>query len=169
MERLYQFAKKDAKRKIKGQSDLARWLNVSPQVVKNWESRGISKVGAISAQHIFGCDANYITGEGETLYRPDRDHAATRMPATEPDSDWSWPFERVSPVQWNALQHAERQHIEDGVALMVKAQSAQRYDSRDNDKIPALPADPAMRNKLLRMGEKNKAPKTKREGGRHAY
>jgi hypothetical protein len=56
MVKLYRIAK-DA-RNITGQSALARALVESPQTVKNWESRGISKGGAMKAQAVFGCNAN---------------------------------------------------------------------------------------------------------------
>lgn len=56
MVKLYKIAK-DAKG-IVGQSAVARALNESPQTVKNWETRGISKNGAIKAQETFGCNAN---------------------------------------------------------------------------------------------------------------
>lgn len=45
---------------ITGQSEIARRLNVSPQVVKNWESRGISKSGLLTAQRELGCRAEWL-------------------------------------------------------------------------------------------------------------
>ena len=66
MERLYAAAEK--LKGIKGQSRLARLLNASPQTVKNWESRGISKQGMLEAQRAIGCSALWIeTGEGEMV------------------------------------------------------------------------------------------------------
>ena len=63
MTRLY-----DAAREIKGirgQSDLARELNTSPQTVNNWEARGISKKGLLHIQSVLGISASWIdTGEG---------------------------------------------------------------------------------------------------------
>ena len=56
--RLYEAAKD--LRRIEGQSAVARALNESPQTVRNWEIRGVSKSGAVKAQHAFGCDANWI-------------------------------------------------------------------------------------------------------------
>lgn len=65
-ERLY-LAAKDL-RKITGQSDLARALNASPQTVKNWESRGVSKQGMLDAQRLIGCSALWLeTGLGTML------------------------------------------------------------------------------------------------------
>ena len=63
VERLYKAVKQ--RRGVEGQSAVARLLDESPQTVKNWESRGISKSGAMKAQHEIGCDANWlITGKG---------------------------------------------------------------------------------------------------------
>ncbi|PIT41798.1 S24 family peptidase [Snodgrassella alvi] len=61
--RLYQAAKK-----LKGltnPSQIARAFNTSPQTVKNWESRGMSKEGILKAQQIIGVSALWLeTGEG---------------------------------------------------------------------------------------------------------
>lgn len=58
MIRLYAAAKEIAG--IGSQAELARRLNVSSQVVKNWESRGISKAGLLAAQEALGCSAEWI-------------------------------------------------------------------------------------------------------------
>lgn len=64
-ERLYKAAQDLAN--TTGQSAVARLLNESPQTVKNWESRGVSKAGAIKAQEVIGCSATWITtGTGPT-------------------------------------------------------------------------------------------------------
>lgn len=63
MERLYQAAK--TLKGITGQSDLARALNVSPQTVNNWETRGVSKKALVAAQRVIGCSAVWVeTGVG---------------------------------------------------------------------------------------------------------
>lgn len=56
MVKLYKIAKDT--QGIVGQSAVARALVESPQTVKNWEKRGISKGGAMKAQAVFGCNAN---------------------------------------------------------------------------------------------------------------
>lgn len=62
-ERLYEAAQ--ALRKISGQSAVARALNESPQTVKNWETRGVSKAGALKAEELLGVRAAWLmTGEG---------------------------------------------------------------------------------------------------------
>lgn len=62
-ERLYEAAKTLCD--ISGQSAIARALNESPQTVKNWESRGVSKSGALKAEELLGIRAGWVlTGEG---------------------------------------------------------------------------------------------------------
>jgi hypothetical protein len=56
MVKLYKIAKDS--QGLVGQSAVARALVESPQTVKNWEKRGISKGGAMKAQAVFGCNAN---------------------------------------------------------------------------------------------------------------
>nr|DAE23276.1 MAG TPA: Repressor protein CI [Myoviridae sp. ctTK08] len=63
MERLYEAA---AEKEVAGQSALARALGQTPQVVKNWEARGISKNGMLLAQKKLGVSAIWLeTGQGE--------------------------------------------------------------------------------------------------------
>jgi len=67
MERLYKAA--EELRGIKGQSDVARALNSSPQTINNWEARGISKAGMINAQTELGCSASWLeTGLGDMAF-----------------------------------------------------------------------------------------------------
>lgn len=64
MERLYKAAK-DLKG-ISSPSNLGRAINASPQTIKNWEKRGVSKEGMLAAQRTIGCSAVWIeTGSGE--------------------------------------------------------------------------------------------------------
>lgn len=64
MARLYEAAK--AIKQVRGQSAVARLLNASPQTLKNWEARGVSKQGAITAQQAIGCDATWLLeGSGD--------------------------------------------------------------------------------------------------------
>lgn len=77
--RLYEAAKTIVK--TEGQSAVARLLNESPQTLKNWETRGVSKPGAIKAQAAIGCDANWIlSGEGQMI-RPETPAPAALFPA----------------------------------------------------------------------------------------
>ena len=67
-----------------GQSALARKLGTSPQVVKNWEARGISQRGAQKAQAILGVNATWILdGTGSPVVAP---HAMPSQSAI-PDPD----------------------------------------------------------------------------------
>lgn len=51
---------------VNGQSAVARLLNESPQTVKNWETRGVSRSGALRAEEVIGARAAWIlTGDGE--------------------------------------------------------------------------------------------------------
>lgn len=74
------------KAKIRTPSALARELNVSPQTVKNWSARGISKEGAMAAQAKFGCDANELRGQSDFFFTVDRDQVAAKVIALEPTS-----------------------------------------------------------------------------------
>lgn len=58
MARLYQAARE--LKDVVGQSAVGRLLNASPQTIKNWETRGVSKTGAITAQEIVGCTATWV-------------------------------------------------------------------------------------------------------------
>lgn len=56
---------------VVGQSNLARRLNESPQVLKNWEARGVSNRGALVAQEKLGISATWImTGIGDKAHLP---------------------------------------------------------------------------------------------------
>lgn len=69
MTRLYEAAK--TLKGIESQAEVARALNVSSQVINNWEARGISKAGLINAQSILGCSATWLeTGEGPMALSP---------------------------------------------------------------------------------------------------
>ena len=59
---------------ITGQSAVARALNESPQTVKNWETRGVSADGAISAELTFNCRAAWVKA-GDGMMRCDTSNA----------------------------------------------------------------------------------------------
>lgn len=58
MKRLYEAVAE--LKKLRGQSNVARLLGKSPQVLKNWEERGISNEAAIGVQEILGISAVWI-------------------------------------------------------------------------------------------------------------
>lgn len=65
--RLYEAAK--VLMGVTGQSAVASLLNESPQTVKNWEERGVSATGAITAEIAIGCRAGWIReGAGEMTW-----------------------------------------------------------------------------------------------------
>lgn len=89
MKRLY-----EAARVLKGAefpSEAARLLDESPQTLKNWEGRGISKGGLLKAQEIIGCRAEWLTsGFGPmvgfaTGRNPEGDDPATGYDADSTD------------------------------------------------------------------------------------
>lgn len=130
VERLYAAAKE--LRDVTGQSAVARLLNVTPQVVKNWESRGLSSDGALLAQKTIGCNANWLL-EGLPVMRNqayDPPQQATSAPVANEfarDTFWnsrtaqSWPFKRVSAQDISQLSDAERQHVEEGILIMLRS------------------------------------------------
>lgn len=53
---------------VKTQTGIAHLLNTSPQVVKNWEKRGISNQGILDIQEKLNVSSNWVkTGKGEML------------------------------------------------------------------------------------------------------
>lgn len=66
MTRLYQAALE--LRQLQTPTDVARALNLSQQVVNNWERRGMSKKGMLQAQEALGVSASWLdTGRGPML------------------------------------------------------------------------------------------------------
>ncbi len=65
-QRLYAAAKQ--LRDVEGPANVARLLNESPQLLNNWERRGMSAAGALKAASALGCRAEWLrTGEGEMV------------------------------------------------------------------------------------------------------
>ena len=76
MQRLYQAAELLLSKT--GQSEVGRLLNESPQVLANWEKRGMSAAGVLSAAAAIGCDAIWLR-DGVGRMRP----GMTGLPAHE--------------------------------------------------------------------------------------
>lgn len=75
MKRLYAAALET--RGITSQAELARALNTSSQTINNWEARGISKQGLLTAQRVLGISASWLeTGRGLKLQRSDTNVSA---------------------------------------------------------------------------------------------
>lgn len=129
--RLYEAA--DELRDVRGQSAVARLLNVSPQVMKNWEARGVSEGGALLAQKIIGCDANWIlngAGKKEVIYRA-TDESSKVHAIHEPQASYKvssgWPFMSFSQDDWNAMDADSKAQIETYArGLVDRALLAQR-------------------------------------------
>jgi hypothetical protein len=124
MQRLYKIA--HAREEIRRQSEIAAALNESQQVVKNWESRGISKDGALKAQARFGCDANWLLVDGPASTLPS-------LEAKEPtpiygaiSRQWAWPFTTVKPQQFDLLTDKEREHIEGDILLRIEGRTSKQ-------------------------------------------
>lgn len=69
MSRLY-LAAKEVK-KVEGQTNVAKLLGQVPQTVKNWESRGVSKPGAIIAESVIGTRVNWVLDGVEPMLSKD--------------------------------------------------------------------------------------------------
>lgn len=115
-ERLYTAARE--LRDVTGQSAVARLLDISPQVMKNWEARGVSEGGALKAQKHVGCDANWVLyGEQQMAASawtpPAATHAIHDKVATYQVAK-TWPFSTFTPDEYFKLLDADyRQKIED--------------------------------------------------------
>jgi len=132
VQRLYIAAKE--LRDVTGQSAVARLLEVVPQVVKNWEKRGISETGALAAQRILGCNANWLLDGFQQMssqtWLPDQ--PAQGEPsnlATLPDR--AWPLRRVSREQFGQLTLDQLELIESNILMFLSA--------REPSKQPAAP------------------------------
>ena len=69
---------------IRGQSDLARALNTSPQTVNNWEARGISKKGLLQIQATLGISAQWIeTGQGRKFVQDKSNISSAQIGTTQ--------------------------------------------------------------------------------------
>lgn len=128
IERLYLAAK--ALRDVAGLSAVARLLGVTPQVVKNWETRGLSSEGALLAQKMIGCNANWLLEEikqmENTAWTPAaavRTHVANDISAP-PFKDDAWPFSKVSREQFKTLGPRQRAHVEDGILILLNAEAS---------------------------------------------
>lgn len=65
-ERMYKAAQQ--LKGLVGQTLVANFLGESPQTLKHWENRGVSKRGAIKIQELIGCSATWISdGVGQML------------------------------------------------------------------------------------------------------
>lgn len=87
MERLYEAAR--LLHQIEGPAQLAKFLNISEQLVNNWQRRGISKGGMLDAQKLIGCSATWLeTGTPPMLagsVAPHSKHEADHVDSSKSD------------------------------------------------------------------------------------
>lgn len=66
--RLYAAISELTKQKLSELGEVASFVGVTPQVLKNWESRGVSKQGRLDLHGKLGINPNWLaTGKGEML------------------------------------------------------------------------------------------------------
>jgi len=95
--RLYEAAKSLPK-PVSGKSAVAAWLVVSPQMVNNWEKRGVSKAGALAAQDRTGYSARWILeGTGEKMAADRREKGAFLNAVTPEEQELLDHFRHLLP------------------------------------------------------------------------
>jgi hypothetical protein len=95
-------------------ADVARRMNISQQRLKNWDSRGISKEGALAAQEIYGIDGLALM-RGDLRRLPAPQGSPVRLTVRE-----SQP-ERFDPWILAATHRAMRElHAEEGLAYNLE-------------------------------------------------
>lgn len=111
---------------------VARLLNTSQQVLKNWEKRGLSEGGALVAQRIIGCDANWLLGTTQQMdlqaWKPASESTATsagrNVAEFQPDR---WPFTTFTAQEFNTLLDEEkRTQFEDQILGSITRARQQR-------------------------------------------
>jgi hypothetical protein len=111
-ERLYVAARE--LRDVTGQSAVARLLDISPQAMKNWETRGVSEGGALRAQKHIGCDANWVlSGEHQMVantWTPTASAHEVRDTSRTYQLTRTWPFSTFTPDEYYKLLDAEYRH-----------------------------------------------------------
>ena len=126
-ERLYAIAKQFGDEQT---AQIARRLNLSVQTVHNWESRGVSRDGALLAQAAYGCDANDILGlpgkpRSDVEVREDRGSYVAPLRTSEgyvyfqvmgeagagpgmPNTDYPETIREIEIAEWQLLQELGR-------------------------------------------------------------
>lgn len=114
---------------IQGQSAVARLLNESPQRVKNWEARGVSKTGALLAEQVIGCSALWIlTGRGGMKKNHGAQPGAPVL-AMEPVKQYhmappqAWPFISLTSADYGTLTNAEKARVESFIRFIMHEKS----------------------------------------------
>lgn len=149
-ERLYEAAK--ALKKVTGLTDVSALLDISPQTLKNWESRGISAAGLVDAATTLGCSVQWLRdGVGAMLigYRTEESpkaYASENIPFT--NKMYSVKNLRRAPVvAWARL----------GTDLLKEVDS---FDLETTETYPFITTkDVGPRCKFVRFSSDNHAPR----------
>lgn len=111
---------------------VARMLNTSQQVLKNWEKRGLSEGGALEAQRVIGCDANWLLCKAETMEVQAWSPAPLRPTAlvSEKLATYSvdrWPFSTFTSNDFfSLLDEDKRTQFEDQILGAITRAKLQR-------------------------------------------
>lgn len=90
-------ADKAPSRRVQTDADLQRLMGISPQNYTVWKRRGVSKQGALKAEHLFGCAANWVRdGTGPRWTELQHPHEGVRTAPLA--QEMSHPPFRVPPV-----------------------------------------------------------------------
>lgn len=134
------------KRQVHKPAAVGRVMGVSSQRLKNWEARGISKEGALIAQAMFGIDCNELLAlntptDGlpmayatniepvKGLHQISEKRAERGQPA--------WPFDTVTPEQWEALTQSQKIAVEAVACGYIGAGATARQDNQPANKAAA--------------------------------
>ncbi|MFM0218250.1 S24 family peptidase [Paraburkholderia caledonica] len=142
MERLYEAAR--LLHQIEGPAQLAKFLNISEQLVNNWQRRGISKGGMLDAQKLIGCSATWLeTGTPPMLAATPSAHKHEGQPADSSKNDRkkgvikspahaganTLPLEQTTPAQRlrQALGHSQVKPAELAAVAGVGVETAAHW------------------------------------------
>ncbi len=125
MERLLDYVQRSTarlppSRRITDWAGVQKRMGESAQTMNNWRNRsGLSKQGALKAQELFGCSANWLLdGEG-------------------PESSGDWPFPRVDRARWLACGPEDRGYVQAAINRALDECEASRDSPAGKQRLPA--------------------------------
>ncbi|MEY8688343.1 MAG: hypothetical protein AB9M53_00505 [Leptothrix sp. (in: b-proteobacteria)] len=121
-------------RGVTGQTNVAKALNQSPQTVKNWESRGVSKEGALLVEQILGVRPAWILrNEGDMvaeakppLIAGEAHHVRLYERTVPPTVTWEWVMQAKVPMTMKEFRVAMP---DDALAPKVARGTPLEFDS----------------------------------------